>query len=178
MRSLRKPSCPYFTTHSACWLTDPHLTATPLPALGPSLLVCLPLGPYCCPLLCACSRAAMEADIAAGQFLEHQHVHGNIYGTSLMAAAQVAMEGKVRGWGGCCQWLGCCCGHGGQGEGVGVGCPSLGCCCGHGGQGEGVGGAASGWDAVVELVLVCDVVGCHPEMMVWGGTPSHVTSYA
>ena len=41
----------------------------------------------------------MEADIAAGQFLEHQHVHGNIYGTSLMAAAQVAMEGKVRGWG-------------------------------------------------------------------------------
>ena len=40
-------------------------------------------------------KAAMEADIAAGKFLEYAHVHENIYGTSLAAVAAVASEGKI-----------------------------------------------------------------------------------
>jgi len=40
-------------------------------------------------------KAAMEADIAEGKFLEHAHVHENIYGTSLAAVEAVATKGQV-----------------------------------------------------------------------------------
>jgi guanylate kinase len=40
-------------------------------------------------------KAAMEADIADGKFLEHAHVHENIYGTSLAAVEAVATKGQV-----------------------------------------------------------------------------------
>ena len=40
-------------------------------------------------------KAAMEADIAAGKFLEYAHVHENIYGTSLAAVEAVAEKGQV-----------------------------------------------------------------------------------
>jgi guanylate kinase len=40
-------------------------------------------------------HAAIEADIAAGKFLESAHVHGNIYGTSLAAVAAVGDSGKL-----------------------------------------------------------------------------------
>ena len=41
------------------------------------------------------SRDAFEAAIEAGEFLEHAHVHGNIYGTSTAAVAAVADAGKT-----------------------------------------------------------------------------------
>jgi len=40
-------------------------------------------------------KAAMEADIVDGKFLEHAHVHENIYGTSLAAVEAVATKGQV-----------------------------------------------------------------------------------
>jgi len=40
-------------------------------------------------------KADMEADIAAGKFLEYAHVHENIYGTSLAAVEAVAEKGRV-----------------------------------------------------------------------------------
>ena len=40
-------------------------------------------------------KADMEADIAAGKFLEYAHVHENIYGTSLAAVEAVAKKGRV-----------------------------------------------------------------------------------
>ena len=40
-------------------------------------------------------KSAMEADIADGKFLEHAHVHENIYGTSLAAVEAVATKGQV-----------------------------------------------------------------------------------
>ena len=40
-------------------------------------------------------KSAMEADIAEGKFLEHAHVHENIYGTSLAAVEAVATKGQV-----------------------------------------------------------------------------------
>mmetsp|Transcript_8209 Transcript_8209/g.23570 ORF Transcript_8209/g.23570 Transcript_8209/m.23570 type:complete len:1068 (-) Transcript_8209:65-3268(-) len=40
-------------------------------------------------------RASMEADIAAGNFLEHAEVHGRLYGTSFQAVQDVLNEGKV-----------------------------------------------------------------------------------
>ena len=40
-------------------------------------------------------KADMEADIAAGKFLEYAHVHENIYGTSLAAVEAVAQKGQV-----------------------------------------------------------------------------------
>lgn len=36
----------------------------------------------------------MEADIASGKFLEHAHVHKNIYGTSVQAVQDVADAGR------------------------------------------------------------------------------------
>jgi guanylate kinase len=41
------------------------------------------------------TREAFEAAIEAGEFLEHAHVHGNIYGTSTAAVAAVADAGKT-----------------------------------------------------------------------------------
>ncbi len=41
------------------------------------------------------SREQFEAEIAEGKFLEHAHVHGNIYGTSWAAIQAVADAGKV-----------------------------------------------------------------------------------
>ena len=40
-------------------------------------------------------KADMEKEIAAGKFLEHAHVHENIYGTSLAAVEAVATKGQV-----------------------------------------------------------------------------------
>ena len=40
-------------------------------------------------------RAALEADIAAGKFLESATVHGNIYGTSKAAVEAVAAQGRT-----------------------------------------------------------------------------------
>ena len=40
------------------------------------------------------TKPAMEKEIADGQFLEHAHVHGNIYGTSVAAVREVAANGK------------------------------------------------------------------------------------
>lgn len=40
-------------------------------------------------------KEAMEAKIAAGEFIESAHVHGNIYGTSKQAVRSVADAGKV-----------------------------------------------------------------------------------
>jgi hypothetical protein len=40
------------------------------------------------------SHEAMEAEIAAGKFLEHAHVHKNIYGTSIQAVQDVANAGR------------------------------------------------------------------------------------
>lgn len=40
------------------------------------------------------SRAAMEADVAGGKFLESADVHGNMYGTSIAAVQKVADSGK------------------------------------------------------------------------------------
>lgn len=40
------------------------------------------------------THEAMEADIAAGKFLEHAHVHKNIYGTSVQAVQDVAAAGR------------------------------------------------------------------------------------
>ena len=39
---------------------------------------------------------AMEAEIAAGRFLEHANVHGKIYGTSFAAVETVAAEVRRR----------------------------------------------------------------------------------
>jgi guanylate kinase len=36
----------------------------------------------------------MSGQVAAGMFLEHAQVHGNMYGTSLAAVARVSSEGK------------------------------------------------------------------------------------
>lgn len=36
----------------------------------------------------------MKEQVAAGLFLEHAEVHGNMYGTSLAAVAQVSSQGK------------------------------------------------------------------------------------
>ena len=41
------------------------------------------------------ARAAMEADIAAGTFLESANVHGNLYGTSIAAIEAVAARGET-----------------------------------------------------------------------------------
>jgi guanylate kinase len=41
------------------------------------------------------SKPEMEAGIAAGRFLEHAHVHGNLYGTSFDAIERVARAGRV-----------------------------------------------------------------------------------
>eukprot|EP00291_Cryptomonas_curvata_P017685 CAMPEP_0172170112 /NCGR_PEP_ID=MMETSP1050-20130122/11083_1 /TAXON_ID=233186 /ORGANISM="Cryptomonas curvata, Strain CCAP979/52" /LENGTH=190 /DNA_ID=CAMNT_0012841251 /DNA_START=35 /DNA_END=604 /DNA_ORIENTATION=- len=40
-------------------------------------------------------KAAMEAAIARGEFIEHADVHGNLYGTSKTAVASVAKAGKI-----------------------------------------------------------------------------------
>ena len=40
------------------------------------------------------TKPQMEKDIADGLFLEHAHVHGNIYGTSVAAEREVAAGGK------------------------------------------------------------------------------------
>ena len=40
-------------------------------------------------------KAAMEAQIANGEFLEYARVHENVYGTSLAAVAAVADQGKI-----------------------------------------------------------------------------------
>lgn len=40
-------------------------------------------------------KAQVEAEIAAGLFLEHANVHGNIYGTSKRAVESVAEERKI-----------------------------------------------------------------------------------
>lgn len=40
------------------------------------------------------THEAMEADIVAGKFLEHAHVHKNIYGTSIQAVHDVATAGR------------------------------------------------------------------------------------
>ena len=40
-------------------------------------------------------RAALEADIAAGKFLESATVHGNIYGTSKAAVEAVTAQGRA-----------------------------------------------------------------------------------
>lgn len=40
-------------------------------------------------------KAAMEAEIAAGKFLETAHVHGNIYGTSFEAVNKVSAENRI-----------------------------------------------------------------------------------
>ena len=40
------------------------------------------------------AKPQMEKEIADGQFLEHAHVHGNIYGTSVAAVREVAANGK------------------------------------------------------------------------------------
>jgi hypothetical protein len=40
------------------------------------------------------THEAMEADIAAGKFLEYAHVHKNIYGTSIQAVRDVATAGR------------------------------------------------------------------------------------
>jgi guanylate kinase len=41
------------------------------------------------------SREQFEAEIVEGKFLEHAHVHGNIYGTSWAAIQAVSDAGKV-----------------------------------------------------------------------------------
>ena len=41
------------------------------------------------------ARAGMEADIAAGKFLESANVHGNLYGTSFAAIEAVAARGQT-----------------------------------------------------------------------------------
>lgn len=40
-------------------------------------------------------KATMERDIADGKFLEHAHVHQNIYGTSFAAVRKVSKSGKI-----------------------------------------------------------------------------------
>lgn len=40
-------------------------------------------------------KATMEKDIAAGKFLEHAHVHQNIYGTSFAAVRKVTAQGRI-----------------------------------------------------------------------------------
>ncbi|KAG2482658.1 hypothetical protein HYH03_018431 [Edaphochlamys debaryana] len=40
-------------------------------------------------------KATMQREVAAGLFLEHAEVHGNMYGTSLAAVADVGRSGKV-----------------------------------------------------------------------------------
>ncbi len=40
-------------------------------------------------------RSVMEAQVAQGLFLEHADVHGNMYGTSLGAVADVGRQGKM-----------------------------------------------------------------------------------
>jgi len=40
-------------------------------------------------------KATMEQDIADGKFLEHAHVHQNIYGTSFAAVRKVSKSGKI-----------------------------------------------------------------------------------
>ena len=40
-------------------------------------------------------KQAMERDIANGKFLEHAHVHQNIYGTSFAAVKSVTKAGKI-----------------------------------------------------------------------------------
>ena len=40
-------------------------------------------------------KATMERDIAEGKFLEHAHVHQNIYGTSFAAVRKVSKSGKI-----------------------------------------------------------------------------------
>ncbi len=40
------------------------------------------------------AKPQMEKEIEDGQFLEHAHVHGNIYGTSVAAVREVAANGK------------------------------------------------------------------------------------
>jgi guanylate kinase len=41
------------------------------------------------------SKPDMEAGIAAGRFLEHANVHGNLYGTSYAAIERVSAAGRV-----------------------------------------------------------------------------------
>lgn len=41
------------------------------------------------------SNDAIQADIAEGKFLEYAEVHGNIYGTSLVAIQSLIDQGKV-----------------------------------------------------------------------------------
>ncbi|GFR51672.1 hypothetical protein Agub_g14114 [Astrephomene gubernaculifera] len=41
------------------------------------------------------TREAMQRDIAAGLFLEHAEVHGNMYGTSLAGVAAVGRSGRI-----------------------------------------------------------------------------------
>ena len=41
------------------------------------------------------THEAIEADIAAGKFVENNPVHGNIYGTSYAAVEAVASKGKI-----------------------------------------------------------------------------------
>lgn len=40
-------------------------------------------------------KATMEREIAEGKFLEHAHVHQNIYGTSFAAVRAVSRQGKI-----------------------------------------------------------------------------------
>jgi len=42
-----------------------------------------------------CDKEEMEAAIARGEFLEHAHVHANIYGTSVAAVEAVSDAGKT-----------------------------------------------------------------------------------
>lgn len=42
-----------------------------------------------------CDRAAMEAAIARGEFVETAHVHKNIYGTSVASVKEIASTGKT-----------------------------------------------------------------------------------
>jgi len=41
------------------------------------------------------SKADMEAAIAKGEFIEHAHVHTNLYGTSFQAVEKVKNSGKI-----------------------------------------------------------------------------------
>jgi len=41
------------------------------------------------------AKEDMEAAIARGEFIEHAHVHTNIYGTSIAAVEKVKSQGKV-----------------------------------------------------------------------------------
>ena len=41
------------------------------------------------------TKDGMEKEIEEGKFLEHAHVHGNIYGTSFAAVERVSQANKI-----------------------------------------------------------------------------------